>query len=922
MKKVFGLLCSVFIVTSLFAQQMQVKVPVFSGVMTDKKAVPKELDKVATIAAKTHPDYGYLPYNAPCSTCAELPDKRTMFSRTFIDSTNAKHFYSQQSYFPLHYRLGENEPWRLIDTRLMPDSEHQGVYMAKKQPVPTKCDLNRKSTSILYQDFEFESNRNLTMYFFDADNAVSKPATADYSNYSIGAEGLLVKNIWPGIDMQQLFYSGEIETNYIINAPLQLPISKGWMVIEDHFNLPEGYGIEEHAGSHYQNGYYSGDYVITNERGDNVILYSKPVYVDAKAWGMHGMYKLIKEGNNYTVQTLVPVNWLSSTDNVYPLLIDPTVSGIVDTGTFSTTTPQHYIGMGFTTRALGSCNYQLTDTVPGGNMLTNAYVDLEYHLTYSDSCGHPAEAAPYCTFTQVVQEVINDWCNTTSGGLGCNPALPPFTGTCTTDPLLVPGASAIEITSFNPTYLACIAPQCPDYHIKFTLKNTDSICGDVCGYLCATGHMWRMTIEACGLDGFITQNKTRVCAGQSAIFTAHPSCGVPPYHYLWSPDGGNTFDTIYGNPDYVVTTSSSLSHPDSVYVTCYVMDTCGDLASTNSLQLNIIPSPRADAGPDISLCRGGAALIGGSPTTNNAANPVWKGSNPTVQSWLSSTLTSNPTVTVPPGTVDTFFYSLMATNTLCFNTDTVYVFSSNGEHVSIDSGGTTKICTGASVKLIVQGGPFLSYAWNNGNAGSSIYATQAGQYFVIVKDSLGCIDTSNVINVTTTGPPSVQAFPDTTIQVGDSVTLYSDLVLGSPGIDSFFWSPNISISCLNCANPRVAPAGSQTYGLTVYSGGCQVSASVLIQVILPDNFFIPNVFTPNGDGNNDEFYIEYQSGVTVLQFQIFDRWGEKVHDGQYPWDGNYKGKPAPQAVYVYVFKLQLYGRDLALTRKGSVTLLR
>jgi len=922
MKKAQSLVLFILLILVAQAQQMHVKVPDFNGFWEDQKFVSRELDRVATPEAKMHPEYGILPYNAPCSSCEELPDRRTMFSRFFIDSANAKHIYSQQSYFPLHYKLSPNDAWRLVDTRLMPDTGNAEVYIAKKQPVITKCDLNRKSTSIIQHGFEFESNKNLDLYFFDDSFAISKAEKGSYGNYTIGQEGLFVKNIWTGIDMQQIFSSGEIETNFIINSPLDLPINHGWMVIEDHFTLPEGYKVEEHAGSHYNNGYYSGDYVISNNKGQDVILYSKPVYVDAKAFGMHGMYKLIQDGNDYTVQTVIPVKWLKSEENTYPLLIDPTVSGVVDTGTFSTSTPQDYAGLGFTTRALGSCNYQMTDTVPGGNMLTNAYVDLEYHLTYSDSCGHPAEPAPYCTFTQVVQTVLNDWCHTSSGGLGCNPALPPFTGTCTTDPNLVHGASAIEITqpSINPNYLSCIAPQCPDYHIRFTLENQDSVCGDVCGYLCATGHMWRMTVEACGLDGSITQNKTKVCAGQTAIFTALPNCGVPPYHYVWTPDGGNTFDTIYGTPDYVVNTSDTISNPDSIYVTCYIVDSCGDLASTNTLQLNIVPSPRADAGPDVNMCLGGTATLGGNPTTNNGASTVWTASSPAALSWLSSTTSANPVVTVPPGTVDTMYYALTTTDFVCFNTDTVYVFSSRGEPVTIDSLGATKICSGASVKLKTEGGPFVSYVWNNGNSGPSITATASGAYYVIVKDSLGCMDTSNVINVTAVGPPSLHVYPDTTIEIGDSVTLYSDLNFGA--VDSFTWYPLVNISCINCPNPAVAPVTDQYYGLEVYSQGCIVSDSVLIQVLLPNNFYIPNVFTPNGDGNNDLFYIYYQSGVTVLQFQVFDRWGEKVHDGLYPWDGSYRGKPAPEGVYVYVFKLQLYGHDLGIMRKGSVTLLK
>ena len=89
-----------------------------------------------------------------------------------------------------------------------------------------------------------------------------------------------------------------------------------------------------------------------------------------------------------------------------------------------------------------------------------------------------------------------------------------------------------------------------------------------------------------------------------------------------------------------------------------------------------------------------------------------------------------------------------------------------------------------------------------------------------------------------------------------------------------------------------------------------------------NNFYIPNAFTPNGDGNNDEFYIQAQSGVKVLLFQVFDRIGEKVHEGSFPWNGYYKGKACQPGVYVYLFRLGLFGDDQGILRKGSVTIIR
>ncbi|MES2619950.1 MAG: gliding motility-associated C-terminal domain-containing protein, partial [Bacteroidota bacterium] len=206
---------------------------------------------------------------------------------------------------------------------------------------------------------------------------------------------------------------------------------------------------------------------------------------------------------------------------------------------------------------------------------------------------------------------------------------------------------------------------------------------------------------------------------------------------------------------------------------------------------------------------------------------------------------------------------------------------------------------------------------------SAINASQAGAYWVTVTDAFGCTAISNIINVSTIPVPTLQVFPDTLITFGQSVVLYTDINLSSASIDSFVWYPAVNITCTDCANPIVTPEQAmQYYGVNVYSNGCTATDSTLIRVIFPNNFFIPNAFTPNGDGNNDGFYIQAQGGVKVLLFQVFNRQGEKVHEGSYPWDGNYKGKPSAAGVYVYIFKLGLFGDEQSVFRKGSVTLIR
>lgn len=918
MKKIIFCLIASVVSLSTFSQ-MQVKEYNFSSFRTQEKKVTPVLDAKSSAEAKKHPEYGILPFNAPCYNCAELIDERTADSRLFIAPNDSTHTWSQQSYFPIHYKKFAKDVWHTIDQRLRPDSANPGVYVAKNQPVPTKLDLNKKNASLDLGEMEFSFSNNLTMYFFEEGKAYTRTEKGNYSNATVGEEGLKVYNLWNGIDLSQAFTVGQVETNYIINSPLDVPVSdSGYMVIEDHFSIPDGYTFEEeNPNPNNTEKYYRSDYVLKDKKGDVLLYYEKPIYTDANSFGMMGYYNLERDGNNYTLQIMVPVAWLKNPDNAYPIVIDPVIEGSTKVGNYRKTTDPS-ASQGFTTYTVGQgyCPYNMTVRVPGKSSLTNTYVQVEWQLTFDNTCqASPPAPSDMCTYTQVWQTVVCDSCHT-SEVISCERSFSTnYIGTCTTDPNLVPGADSIPIIT-TPPFLFCYAPQCADYNINLTLENSDSVCNESCNYLCARGNLWEVTIEAQQVQVSIVQNTNKVCAGQPIVDTAHAIYGVPPYTYEWfvgTDSGVTTTDSIY-----VVAPEQSLS------VYALAIDNCGVISPpSNTLQDNVVPAPPADAGPDQKLCDGGATVtLGGNPTTSGAT-VTWVGSNDTVQGWLSNDTAFNPTVTVPPGTIDTFFYVLTATYPPpgCFRTDTVYVNSGADPLPVIDSSGPTTFCPGQSVTLSVVGN-YASYLWNNGGTGPSITVGAAGNYQLSVKDGNGCPGTSNTIPVNLTSIPPFNVFPDTTIIYGDSVMLYTNANLGSSSVDSFTWYPNVYISCLSCDNPEVAPLNNQYYGLIIYSGGCSASDSALIQIIFPDNFFIPNAFTPNNDGIDDNFYIAAQSGVQVDLFQVFDRWGEKVHDGPYPWNGQYKGKDEPEGVYVYLFKLTLYGLNQPVFRKGSVTLLR
>jgi gliding motility-associated-like protein len=115
-----------------------------------------------------------------------------------------------------------------------------------------------------------------------------------------------------------------------------------------------------------------------------------------------------------------------------------------------------------------------------------------------------------------------------------------------------------------------------------------------------------------------------------------------------------------------------------------------------------------------------------------------------------------------------------------------------------------------------------------------------------------------------------------------------------------------------------------TYTLTYTDpNGCSSSDNITLYVLPVSQVFFPNAFTPNGDGNNDIYY-SYGGSIKYITLTIFNRWGEKVFDSNNQfvgWDGNYKGKPQPPGVYVYLAKVVLLN-DEERNFTGSLTLIR
>ena len=160
---------------------------------------------------------------------------------------------------------------------------------------------------------------------------------------------------------------------------------------------------------------------------------------------------------------------------------------------------------------------------------------------------------------------------------------------------------------------------------------------------------------------------------------------------------------------------------------------------------------------------------------------------------------------------------------------------------------------------------------------------------------------------------------DTILAKGQAMTLH-----GSGG-DFYAWGPPDGLSNPDIDSPELKWDNDITYVLRVSNAqGCVGYDSISVKYYTGPELYVPNAFSPNGDGNNDVFRF-IPVGITEYHFfRIFNRWGQLMYsstDFRQGWDGTYKGKPAALDTYIWI----LEGKDFTgktILRKGTVTLVK
>jgi gliding motility-associated-like protein len=193
-------------------------------------------------------------------------------------------------------------------------------------------------------------------------------------------------------------------------------------------------------------------------------------------------------------------------------------------------------------------------------------------------------------------------------------------------------------------------------------------------------------------------------------------------------------------------------------------------------------------------------------------------------------------------------------------------------------------------------------------------------------DSTGCVNDLDIF-VPLGESPTINLGSERSILSGDSVLLNFTSTLFPEFIN---WDPGSVVSCPTCPVTYAFPSESQYITLMLEdSSGCTATDSILILVFVPKEVFIPNVFSPNGDGINDLFYLQANNFALEIEYLIIaDRWGDVVfeqrnfpiNDPTFGWDGTLDGKMMFPAVYTYLARIRF--TDEIIPYSGTVTLLR
>lgn len=412
-------------------------------------------------------------------------------------------------------------------------------------------------------------------------------------------------------------------------------------------------------------------------------------------------------------------------------------------------------------------------------------------------------------------------------------------------------------------------------------------------------------------DGNVA-SRTAICPGDTITFTGSDAKNLPNTSWKW----------LYRNNTYANQQQLSLNFPEAgVFEIKLVINnqenTCSD---TTIVNLRVNPKPALAATPEYAkVCLGESLQL-------NANVP---GSDVT---WTNYRISNNKSQTPVVDPVTDTMYQVVAVNEFgCMSEDYVRVAVTQPHEVRT---GDATICEGNVTQLSATGNA-ARYQWlpsatidRTDVLNPMVNPRETTVYGVVGYGKDACFTDTAWATVTVHPKPKMVTGGDRSVPAGSVVPLN---IQSSPDIITWKWSPAKYLDCYDCAQPTSTPRENITYNVratNVY--GCTSTEEIAIRLQCVNSVtFLPNTFSPNGDGQNDVFYVRGRGVKSVRTFRVFNRWGElvfervnfNIDDIAYGWDGKHGGQPLPPDVYVYYVQAVCDNNESILLR-GNVTLLR
>ncbi|MBL7809086.1 MAG: gliding motility-associated C-terminal domain-containing protein, partial [Saprospiraceae bacterium] len=428
-----------------------------------------------------------------------------------------------------------------------------------------------------------------------------------------------------------------------------------------------------------------------------------------------------------------------------------------------------------------------------------------------------------------------------------------------------------------------------------------------------------LQIIQCEIQGVLQSNPV-VCNGESSgSLQFSVANGTPPFTYGWERVGGNgPFGTGTLSGLNQIETISNL--PKGSY-TILVKDNFGNdvvfIQDVTEPPVMTVASTVSDFKGFHIRCAGDANGTIALATTGGVPGYAYAWSNAATSASLQNLSAGLYTCTV------TDAQGCSVVQQISLEEPAPLTLEADFQHPGCEGPNTGKI----SVKSTTGG--VLPYTYDLSGSGFSektvFSQLSGGDYVLKVMDGNGC---EQIVSGTLITPliPTIELGHDLTVDLAESAQIV--LVQNTP-LDSFIWSLKPGLSCYDCPEPVATPYETTTFVLTAEApGGCTDTDSITVFVQKVRDVYVPNVFTPNDDGENDFFTVYGGPEVQEVRLEVYSRWGELVYrhigaanDESTGWDGIFRGDRVSPGVFVWRARI-LFVDGVTLDYEGNVTVLR